>query len=417
MKIPRKLLFAAVLALSSALALPSKTTATTPTFKLVDAGVNGPELNVGVSPNGSVFVGGWDAVGRSTDGGNTWTSVQPGPVGVAADRVLIVDHVTGRVIEEDTALAGCALVQWSDDNGTSWTSNSACSASVTDHAKVAVGKRTTLVDPTGKLYQNIMYMCANGLSNTGCAESPNGGLTWLPTAPHGVGCAFQGTPKADASGTLYEPTSACGLQIRKTADNGLTWTEITTPFATGPDTPDLAITPDGTVYLMWIDANWQPEFARSSNGGVSWSGPFAVPVTGLRSSVFPAIVAGANGKIAMQFYGTTDDATGWDHIPGNAPDSIRWNGYMAVVIDAGAATPTVAPIQVTSSTQPLQYGCLSKLGSCLDNIADYDGIDASADGHVFGVFIDGCLPGCTNHATSTSDRAMVAVQTGGDLIR
>ena len=417
MKISKRLVFAAVLATAPALSLPLATTATTPTFTLHDAGVNGPELNIGVSPNGSVFVGGWDAVGRSTDGGNTWTQVQPGPVQVAADRVLIVDHATGRVIEEDTALAGCALVQWSDDNGASWTPSSACSASVTDHAKIAVGKRTTLVDPSGKLYPNIMYMCGNGLADTGCAESPDGGLTWLPTAPHGVGCAFQGVPVADSNGTLYEPSSACGLQVRKTADNGLTWTEITTPFATGPDTPDLATTPDGTLYLMWIDANWHPEFARSSDGGVSWSGPFAIPVTGLTSSVFPAIVAGANGKIAMQFYGTTDDATGWDHNPGNAPDSIRWNGYMAVVIDANAATPTVAPIEVTSPTQPLQYGCLSKLGSCLDNIADYDDIDASSDGHVFGVFMDGCLPGCTNHATSTSDRAMVAVQTGGDLIR
>src|SRR5207302_9472842 len=109
---------------SPALALPSLTTAATPTFDLVDTGVHCPELNIGVAPSGSVFVGGWDAVGRSTDGDNPWTPVQPGPVGVAADRVLIVDHVTGRVIEEDTALAGCALVQWSDDNGASWTSNS-----------------------------------------------------------------------------------------------------------------------------------------------------------------------------------------------------------------------------------------------------------------------------------------------------
>lgn len=389
------------------------TNAVTPTFVLRDSTVNGPELNIGVAPNGSIFVGGWDKVARSTDDGLSWTQHQPVPViGFAADRVLVVDHDTGRIAVDDTTL-GCTILSWSDDNGATWTTNpAACGGGVTDHQKVAFGKRVTYTDPTGALYENLMYVCANGLSHTDCGVSADGGTTFLTSAPHGVGCAFQGTPVSDVNGVLYEPTSQCGLQVRKTADNGLTWTEYDVPFASQDDAPDLAVTPDGTLYLAYLDASWKPAIARSTDGGAHWTGPYAVTVPGLVAGLFPTIVAGADGRVAVSFYGTTDDASGWDRNPGNAPDSIRWNGYVAVVTDAAATTPTIAPQLVTSD--PLQYGCLSKLGGCLNNIADYADIDVGPDGRVYAVFVDGCLPGCTSKAQSTSDRAIVAVQTGGD---
>lgn len=388
--------------------------ATTPTFTLRDSTVNGSELNVGVAPNGSIFVGGWDKIGRSTDDGATWSQLQPiSAVGFAADRVLVVDHDTGRVAVDDTYL-GCTILSWSDNNGSSWSTNpAACGGGVTDHQKIGFGKRVgSYADPTGLLYRNLMYVCANGLSHTNCGVSVDGGTTFLTTTPHGIGCAFQGAPVTDTNGTLYEPTSQCGLHVRSTADAGIHWADHTVPFGSVSDAPDLAVTPDGTLYLAYMDASWHPALARSTDGGTTWTGPYAIPVTGLTSGLFPVIVAGANGRVAVAFYGTTDDATGWNHNPGNAPSSIRWNGYIAVITDAAATTPTIAPQQVTSD--PLQYGCLSKLGSCLNNIADYADIDVGPDGRVYAVFVDGCLPGCTSAAQSTSDRGIVAVQTGGD---
>src|SRR5439155_2277757 len=96
----RRLAVAAVLSLAPAMVVGSLTaSAITPTFQLHDAGVNGPELNLDVAPSGSIVVGGWDAIGRSTDNGSTWSQLLPVPVlSAAADRVLIVDHGTGRVI-------------------------------------------------------------------------------------------------------------------------------------------------------------------------------------------------------------------------------------------------------------------------------------------------------------------------------
>lgn len=389
------------------------TQALPPAFTVVDSTVNGSELNIGVAPNGSIFVGGWDAIGRSTDGGATWTRHSTTPVVTfAADRVLIVDKDTGRVLVNDTTL-GCTILSWSDDNGATWRANpAACGGGVTDHQKIAVTKRVTYPNPAGALYPSLVWVCANGLSHTNCGVSADGGTTFSTSAPHGAGCAFQGAPVGDVNGVLYEPTSQCGLHVRKTADAGLSWTEYAVPFASVSDTPDLAVTPDGTLYLAYIDASWKPAIARSTDGGATWTGPYAVTVPGLVSGLFPSIVAGADGRIAVSFYGTTDNQAGWDLNPGNAPDSIRWHGYVAVVTDAASAAPTIAPAQVTSD--PLQYGCLSKLGGCLGNIADYADIDVGPDGRVYAVFMDGCLPGCTSKAQSTEDRGIVAVQTSGD---
>ena len=414
----RSVVFTAAALAATALSLQAPPSEAVLAFSLADSGVNGSELNIGVSPNGSIFVGGWDSIARSTDDGQTWTKLRTNPVlGFAADRVLIVDKDTGRVMVNDTTLA-CSIMAWSDNDGASWTSNpAACGGGVTDHQKIAVSKRVRLTDPTGgTLYRNLMWVCANGLSHTDCGVSPDGGLTWTTTAPHGIGCAFQGAPVADADGVLYEPTAQCGLKLRRTPDAGQSWVERTLPYPAGEDTPDVAVTDDGTVYFFWVGADWKPYFARSSNGGDSWTGPFAVPVPDLKSSLFPSIVAGADGRIALSFYGTTDDAAGWNHNPGDAPDGIRWHGYVAVVTDADLAAPTVAPVQVTPAGDPLQYGCLSKLGGCLNNIADYADIDVGPDGRVYAVFTDGCLA-CANKAGSTAQRALVSIQTGGDDLR
>lgn len=407
-----------VLALSAS-ALPAQAD-TLPTFRVSDTGATGPELNLGVTSNGNVFVGGWNHVAKSVDDGATWQAVSFShlpAVSIAADRVLIVDHDTDRVFVSDTYLA-CTFLSWSDDYGGSWTSNLvACGGGATDHQKAAVGKRVTFTDPTGLLYENLVYVCANGLAATNCGVSLDGGLTFLPTNQHGVGCAFQGAPVSDAAGVLYEPTSQCGAQVRYSIDNGLRWTASTlgSRFPASSDTPDMAVTPDGALYFFYTTADWKPAFARSTNRGLSWQGPFVVDVPGLTSSVFPSIVAGDNGRIALSFYATTDDAAGWNHNPGAAPGSIRWNGYVAVVTDAAAAAPTASAVRVTD--HPLQYGCLSKLGGCLGNIADYMDIDVGPDGRVYAVFTDGCLATCASSSQSTADHAIVAAQTGGPTLK
>jgi hypothetical protein len=394
----------------------------TPTFRLSTPPASGPELNVGVAPDGHLFVGGWSDGGpsivKSADGGVTWTSIPPTQDDVSADRVLVVDHDTGRVLVADTVLAGCSVLSWTDDEGASWLRNVACGGMVTDHEKVAFGHRTTLADPTGALYPNVMYVCANGLVADECAISPDGGVTFTPGTLHGTNCAFQGAPVADAAGTLYEGSYACGANLRYSTDNGLTWTSVSVPVTTSGDTasvPSLAVTPDGTLYYLYQTPAFHVAYVTTKDHGLHWSASHDVTPAGVTSTAFGLAVGGqANGSIGVAFYGTTSTALGWAGEPGAAPASVAWQGYAGVVTGADTATPTPLLAQVTPTSDPLHYGCVGKDAGCGGTpIADYMGLDVGPDGKLAAVFVDACPAGCTSHAQSTHDDALVAVQTGG----
>jgi hypothetical protein len=314
---------------------------------------------------------------------------------------------------DDTTLA-CTVLKWSDNKGKTFSVNPlACGGGVTDHQKVAVGKGTRLADPTGLLYPNIVYVCANGLVETPCAMSVTGGNTFLPSVPAGLidlgtktlnaGCAFQGQPIAAPNGTLYMPIIGCGAKVIWSTDNGLTWHVRTVSTDASSDAPNIGITPDGTLYYLWTSADFKPRLARSTNKGKTWTNlPISVP--GLVSSALLVIAGGnAAGQIGLAFYGTTDNPGGWSHNPGDAPNGVSWKLYTAVVTDANGAVPTIAPTVVTGT---IQTGCMTKLGGCLSNIADYIGAEIAPNGRLYVVYIDGCRPTCS----AKSDSIFVAAQ-------
>jgi len=392
-----------------------------PAFGLFPTGAHGSEVNLGFTSQGVMFFGGWDHIARSADDGRSWVAL-PKASPVAADRVLVVDRTTGRVFVDDTTLV-CTVLSWSDDLGRTWTVNpAACGGGVTDHAKVAVGRRTALADPTGKLYPNVVYVCANSLTHTPCTTSVDGGVSFGPAVPAGAvepgtgrvtpTCAFQGVPVAAPDGTLYQPRGQCGAFVDRTRDNGLTWERSVVADGDGAssgDTPDLAVAPDGTVWFFWTGADWQPRLVRSTDGGRTWSAPISLSGAGLRSTVFPVVAAGPDGRIGIAFYGTPDAPSGWNGNPGDAPEGVHWFLYAAVFDGHGPPAGPLVPARVTPD--PVQIGCLSKLGGCSKfNIADYIDADMSPDGRFHIAYVDGCPPGCTTAAQSTADEGWVAVE-------
>ena len=379
-----------------------------PTFRMHDTGTTGVELNLGVAPNGHIFVGGWNHIARSTDDGVSWAQTMTLPVVVAADRTLRVDHATGHVFTDDTYL-GCTILSASGDEGATWTRNPvACGASATDHEKIAVGPRpvgstTTALDA---VYNGAVYVCANGLVTDACGSSLDGGITMLPLPPHGVSCAYQGQPYVSAQGVLLEASNACGANLRTSADGGLTWVSHNVAVsldAGSGNVPVIATTPDGTIYFMFMTPQFRPAFVYSHDGGTTWSAPTLLSPAGVTSTVFPVIVGGDNGRIAVAYYGTS----GWTGDPGAAPGTSAWDGYIGIVTDADTAAPVVQTTRVTSD--PLHFGCVSKQGGCGgDPIADYMDIDVGPDGRVYAIFMDAWIGGA--HVPA---RGIIAVQTGG----
>ena len=405
---------AAVIAASLLLSL-SGTGRAQPTFTLHDTGTTGSEVTLGIDAQNRIFAGGWSHIARSDNLGTTWTAV-PNTFNDSfqGDRMLIVDRATGRVFVDDTTLA-CTILKWSSNRGATWSVNPiACGGGVTDHEKAAVGKRTKLTDPSGRLYPNIVYVCANGLVETPCAVSLTGGSTFLPSFPAGaidigkrkvnVSCAFQGQPIATPNGTLYQPIIGCGAEVTWTTDNGLTWHRRTVSGDASADAPDIAVTPDGTLYYFWTSADFKPRIARSTDGGNTWP-TFAISAPGLVSSAFPVVAGGnAAGQLGLAFYGTTDNPAGWNHNPGDAPAGVKWQLYTGVVSNANSATPAVAPVPITGT---IQDGCFSKLGSCLSNIDDYIDAEIAPNGRLYVIYVDGCQPTCA----TKSSAVFVAAQT------
>lgn len=91
---------------------------------------------------------------------------------------------------------------------------------------------------------------------------------------------------------------------------------------------------------------------------------------------------------------------------------MRWDLYAAVSTDAAAPAPSFSVTRVT--TDPVQIGCLSKLGQCRHTkIADYIDAEVAPDGRLYIAYVDGCPPGCTTADASTADDGWVAIQEAG----
>ncbi|MGH2692595.1 MAG: hypothetical protein ACRDHM_08850, partial [Actinomycetota bacterium] len=113
-------------------------------------GRDAAEPTIGVDDEGVAFMAAaaYDAglglprtrVMRSTDGGVSWSSVEPRIPGtdsplhaVSSDPYLYVDEETGRVFWLDWH-GDCSFLTWSDNQGSSWITNpEACGSPVTDH--------------------------------------------------------------------------------------------------------------------------------------------------------------------------------------------------------------------------------------------------------------------------------------------
>lgn len=401
---------------------------------------------------------------RSVDGGAVWEDFSPHLLQVdthasSFDPYVYVDPTTGRVFAMDMGPhVACNKVSWSDDDGRTWlTRDGACPIPVADHPTIFAAPANAatvgpyvpgvptfpLVPSAPKGYPNAVILCANQIADVQCSMSPDGGFNWLPSQPVFVGVE-PGNSGLDAvcgsltghghgsfaDGTLYLGKAHCHVIMTGLShDGGLTWTQAT--IADGAQYAprgehDVSIGTDlnGTAYAFWIGNGTTAWLSSSADKGLTWSTPLDVTAPGVTAAKLPSLVAGAQGRIAIQYVGTTTPS-GWGITEEDNASERRnatWNVYVTVSLDAHTEDPVFATTTVNDLDKPVKRGNCD--GRCFGDVGGmYDFLDIDIDpmtGRIWSAIVDVCTGDCdvAGADAETLQRAMGAVgkQVGGTFL-
>jgi BNR repeat-like domain len=293
---------------------------------------------------GRIYNGGAAAVGgaRSTDGGANWShgllpgltqsAPSPGPYSRATDPSVAYDARHGQWLIATLAMTGTTGVGVAvnrSSNGSTW-GNAILAASKGSN----LDKSWIVCDntPTSPYYGHCyIEYDANGNGDLIYnATSTDGGSTWsTPVATtdsaHGIG----GQPLVRADGVVIVPidnAAETGLLAYRSTDGGQTWGS-TTKVASfqhhrvhanlrDGNLVSAEIDGSGTVYVVWEDCRFRTSCSSndivvaSSSDGLTWAGPFRVPIDATTSTVdhfIPGIgvdvsTSGAGAHVALTYY-------------------------------------------------------------------------------------------------------------------
>ncbi|MAE39266.1 MAG: hypothetical protein CL969_06585 [Euryarchaeota archaeon] len=272
------------------------------------------------------------------------------PVPNSNDPYVYVDKWTDRIMKFDMhALLGMT-VEWSDNEGTSWSlPTPATSYSVQDHQTISSAPYPAAAHPTTWVF------CINGNWEAPlCSTSFDGGNTWSPEVPGApLGCSSGGLSahiEGGPNGNFYRGNIGCsgsGYSIYRSTNGGFTWTEhpLPTEESGTADTwnfeeAQVGIDEEGNVHAMWLGADNMPYYAYSRDEGDTWSDAMMIaPPTDLVGTGFPAVTAGGDGRVAFGYLGDS----GGDN----------WNGYLTILTDAFGDTPLFTTVQINDVGDPL----------------------------------------------------------------
>jgi hypothetical protein len=176
------------------------------------------------------------------------------------------------------------------------------------------------------------HMFAVGASNdgrtsgTGYYRTSDAGATWFSADMPGIGtsCCDPGVAYAD-DGNVYFinlDTSPAVVHFMRSTDNGVTWTQRSTPAVV--DRPNIAIDNNpasphhGRIYLTWSKLDVAPfeiDLNYSDDGGLTWSPSVNVSHVGGSGSIYaqssnPTVASDGTVYVGFQYYpaGTKDSA-------------------------------------------------------------------------------------------------------------
>ncbi len=366
---------------------------------------------------------------RSTDGGLTWQRIQQSlpAAGVSVppgnlDPFVWVDQTTGRVFNLDL-LGYCSWLNFSDDRGETWTPNpTACGMPVNDHQTIGAGPPPAGVSTID--YPNVLYYCANQVAQTGCGRSLDGGVVWTPTLGAPFPPVFDASPcgaltghlETDAEGRVFVPNGSCrNPWIAISADAGDSWKQVQVNDLGSPDN-HTSVAADAAGNLYYVAAapigeevvRHLPFLTISRDHGETWGDPIMIAPPGVNQANFPVISAGDEGRIAINFPGTTASIV--------APKS-PWNQYMVVSDNALAEDPIFLSATGNDPADPVHRGvCQGRCGGMWDFID----IIISPAGEAWAAASDDCITTCVTAARAESAHVGDGIairQIGGPRLR
>jgi hypothetical protein len=368
------------------------------------------EPTIGINKDGSAFMttAQFDVAGnlastevhRSRDRNRSWQSIQPTLVAntseppTTLDPYVYVDPETGRVFNVEL-YAGCSWLNFSDDEGDSWTRNVvACGVPVNDHQTV-VAARPRGVPTLG--YPNVVVYCVNQVADSPCGRSLDGGRTFVPAgvaflgvdAAAGGSCGgLHGHLASDREGRLFLPKGHCSFPwVSMSEDSGATWQRFrVNDYIPQPHhEASAAVDSAGNVYVTWWDSRDRlPYLAISRDHGRTWSTPRLIAPPGVFETNFPTITAGDAGRIAIHFPGSTSP---------ERTSTRPWNTYLMVSVNALASEPLFAWTTANDPADPVRRGDCGP-GRC-GGMFDFLDIQTSpADGAFWAAAVDTCTNSC-----------------------
>jgi hypothetical protein len=313
------------------------------------------------------------------------------------DPILYTDSQTGRTFSSQLAGA-TSLMSYTDDDGENWSpSQGAGIAASVDHQTVGGGPYHEPLSG-GVLYPHIVYYCSQDVDvDASCAASHDGGRTFGPAMRiyTTLDCGgLHGHIKVAPDGTAYLPVATCGNQaVVVSEDNGLTWDIRRIPDSgENSSDPSVGIASDGTVYFAFADSKNRARVAVSHDKGRTWENDFDIGApAGVKSSVFPAAVAGDRDRAAVFFLGSSTPGIG---ATGASPSDFdgTWYGYISTTYDGGKTWTTVN----ATPNDPVQRGPICDRGTLgcngnTRNLLDFNDMTVDKKGRVLAAFADGCV--------------------------
>jgi len=330
---------------------------------------------------------------RSINGGKTWVDKTP-PLTeatenqdfpVTLDPYVYVEENSGRVFDLDLYV-GSSYLSFSDDGGETWETNPAASGPniVNDHQTLFAGPRPAnspipAAASTDPKFKEYLYYCFNRVTDSNCSRSVDGGRTFANTGePAYLGVnpntgkfcgGLHGHVATDRAGRVFLPRGYCeGVNdfdkpfVSISDDAGTTWKQVKVSDTVGMPDNQSSIASDArnNLYYVWYDHKFKlPYLATSTDHGRTWSKPLMIAPPNVREVQWPTVYAGANGRIAISFPGTTQ---------GKMSDKTRpWDYYVVTSTNALATNPTFVSNIANPATDPVHRGdCPGRCGNMLD---------------------------------------------------